>query len=237
MAAKIGRAGGVPPALRGPQPSSWNASVIDGRRGDRAAALARRLVAPVGHQVAARGVEEGAVGAADRLDGDDAAALVDGQARRSDGLLAHWRASTPDRAGFSSDAGRQQARPGVRPAPARVKAAEWIDASARPDRSEVGTERPGVDDRQPRLAASGMRLARDRRVDRRAAGFGSDGLGGRRLGSGRMKDDRSAGRRICRAGPSSRSSARRSRRHGRAMIASTHSGLEPRWATTGRLAA
>src|SRR3954467_10408040 len=48
-------------------------------RTDRAPILARRPVAPVADEIGSSGVEEDAVGAADGLDRDHAAALVDRQ--------------------------------------------------------------------------------------------------------------------------------------------------------------
>src|SRR5205085_8750000 len=48
-------------------------------RTDRAAVLARRPVAPVADEIVPSGIEEDPVGAADGLDRDHAAALVDGQ--------------------------------------------------------------------------------------------------------------------------------------------------------------
>ena len=66
--------------------------------GDRAAVLGRRLVAPVREEVAARRVEEGRIGRADRLDRDHPAALVDRQPELERRFLLAARASTRDRA-------------------------------------------------------------------------------------------------------------------------------------------
>ena len=72
------RAGeGQSPAACENQPSSWKRSVIDGARDDRVAVFGGGLVAPMGEQVPASGIEKGRVGAADRVDGNDAALLVD----------------------------------------------------------------------------------------------------------------------------------------------------------------
>ena len=83
MARKIGLAAGDRQP-RGAQISrrARSASVIVSRRGDRTAVFGRRLIAPVRDQVPARGGEEAAVGAPDRIDRDHPPALVDRQPER-----------------------------------------------------------------------------------------------------------------------------------------------------------
>ena len=96
MAAKIGLASGD----RQPWKSAveLEAQRDDGARDDRAAVFAGRLVAPVGEEVPARGVEKGRVGAADRVDGNDAALLVDRDPDRDRALFLIGAASSQDRA-------------------------------------------------------------------------------------------------------------------------------------------
>ena len=59
----------------------------DGARDDRVAVFAGGLEAPMGEEVPASGIEKGRVGAADRVDGNDAALLVDREPDRDRALF------------------------------------------------------------------------------------------------------------------------------------------------------